>query len=103
MELVAEAGVPAIESHVRTLVDGLLSGLDELGATVATGRGARQYGPLICVVSTDPDALVEVLAAERIVTSTRDSNLRISLHLYNVEEDVDRILAALAANRALLA
>ena len=103
MELVAEAGVPAIESHVRTLVDGLLSGLDELGATVATGRGAREYGPLICVVSTDPSALVDALAAERIVTSTRDSNLRISLHLYNVEEDVDRILAALAANRALLA
>jgi len=103
MELVAEAGVPAIESHVRTLVAGLLSGLDDLGATVATGRGDGEYGPLICVVSTDPSALVDALAAERIVTSTRDSSLRISLHLYNVEEDVDRILAALAANRALLA
>jgi selenocysteine lyase/cysteine desulfurase len=103
MELVAEAGVPAIEIHVRGLVDRLLAGLDDLGATVATGRGGREYGPLICVVSTDPTALVAALAAERIVTSTRDSNLRISLHLYNVEEDVDRILAALAANRALLA
>jgi selenocysteine lyase/cysteine desulfurase len=102
MELVAEAGVPAIESHVRGLADGLLSGLDDLGATVATGRGDREYGPLICVVSTDPNALVDALAAERIVTSTRDSNLRISLHLYNIEEDVDRILAALVANRALL-
>ena len=62
------------------------------------GRGDREYGPLICVVSTDPNALVDALAAERIVTSTRDSNLRISLHLYNVEADVDRILAALAAS-----
>ena len=43
------------------------------------------------------------LAAERIVTSTRDSNLRVSLHLYNVEEDVDRILASLASRRGLLA
>ena len=95
MGLIAEVGVPAIEAHVRRLVDRLLAGLDELGATVATGRGEREYGPLICVVSTDPNALVAALAAERIVTSTRDSNLRISLHLYNVEEDVDRILAAL--------
>jgi selenocysteine lyase/cysteine desulfurase len=102
MELVAEIGVPAIERHVHTLVDRLLAGLDELGATVATSRGANEYGPLVCVVSTDPNALVEALAAERIVTSTRDSNLRVSLHLYNVEEDVDRILAALAANQALL-
>jgi selenocysteine lyase/cysteine desulfurase len=103
MELVAEVGVAAIEEHVRGLVDRLLAGLDELGATVATSRGTNEYGPLVCVVSTDPNALVEALAAERIVTSTRDSNLRVSLHLYNVEEDVDCILGALAANRALLA
>jgi selenocysteine lyase/cysteine desulfurase len=103
MELIAEVGVPAIEAHVRGLVDRLLAGLDELGATVATPREPSGHGPLICVVSTDPDALVAALAADRIVTSTRDSNLRISLHLYNVEEDVDRILAALAANRQLLA
>ena len=103
MELVADVGIAAIEAHVRVLVDRLLAGLDELGATVATSRGSREYGPLICVVSTDPNALVDALAAERIVTSTRDSNLRISLHLYNVEDDVDRILEALAANRSLLA
>jgi selenocysteine lyase/cysteine desulfurase len=103
MELIAEAGVPAIESHVRGLVDRFLAGLDELGATVATARGEHEYGPLVCVVSTDPNALVEALAARNIVTSTRDANLRVSLHLYNVEDDVDRILEALAANRALLA
>ena len=103
MELVAEVGVPAIEVHVRGLVDRLLAGLDELGAAVATPHDPAERGPLICVVSTDPNALVDALAAERIVTSTRDSNLRISLHLYNVEDDVDRILAALAANRELLA
>jgi selenocysteine lyase/cysteine desulfurase len=103
MELVAEVGVPAIEEHVRGLVMRLRAGLDELGATVATPRTEAEHGPLICVVSTDPDALVDALARERIVTSTRDSNLRISLHLYNVDEDVDRILAALSANRGLLA
>jgi len=103
MQLVAEVGVPAIESHVRSLVDRLFAGLDELGATVATSRGENEYGPLICVVSTDPNALVDVLARDGFVTSTRDSNLRISLHLYNVEEDVDRLLAALAHHRELLA
>jgi selenocysteine lyase/cysteine desulfurase len=103
MELIADVGVPAIEAHVRGLVDRLLTGLHELGATVATPREPSGRGPLICVVSTDPDALVDALAADHIVTSTRDSSVRISLHLYNVEEDVDRVLAALAANRALLA
>jgi selenocysteine lyase/cysteine desulfurase len=103
MELIAEVGVAAIEAHIRSLVDRLLEGLDELGATVVTPRGEGEYGPMVCVLSTDPNALVDALAADRIVVSTRDSNLRMSFHAYNVEEDVDRILAALAANRALLA
>jgi selenocysteine lyase/cysteine desulfurase len=101
--IVEEVGVTAIETHVRGLVARLLDGLDELGATVATPRGESEIGPLVCVSSTDAEALVSALEAERIVTSSREPNLRISLHLYNVEEDVDRILEALGARRSLLA
>lgn len=97
-----EAGVPAIEAHIRRLVDRLLAELDELGAIVATPRGENEYGPLICVASTDPNALVGALAERRIVTSSCDSNLRVSFHRYNAEEDVDHILMALAESRALL-
>jgi selenocysteine lyase/cysteine desulfurase len=103
MGVVEEAGVAAIEAHVRGLVDRLLSGLDELGATVATPRGEHELGPLVCIASTDPDALVRALRARTIVTSARDANVRVSLHLYNVEDDVGRILEALAAERHLLA
>jgi selenocysteine lyase/cysteine desulfurase len=103
MGLVEAAGVAAIEAHVSRLVERLLAGLDELGATVATPRGAGEYGPLVCVASTDPEALVDALHAERIVTSSRDANVRISLHLYNVKEDVGRLLAALSRSRHLLA
>ena len=103
MGLVEAAGVEAIETHVRRLTDLLLSGLDELGAAVVTPRGAGEYGPLVCVVSVDPERLVSALRAERIVSSSRDANLRISLHLYNAEEDVLRVLEALAKHRDLLA
>jgi selenocysteine lyase/cysteine desulfurase len=84
---------------VRSLVERLAAGLDELGATVAT----PPRGPLVCVRSTDAPALVAALGAENIVTSERDSSLRVSLHLYNTDDDVDAVLAALARNRALLA
>ena len=103
MGIVRKAGVAAIEAHVHELVDRLLAGLDELGATVATPRGEGELGPLVCVVSRDAPALVDALRAERIITSMRDASVRVSLHLYNVEEDVDRILDALRANRSLLA
>ncbi len=45
ISLVDEAGVPAIEAHVAGLVDRLLDGLDELGATVVdTARPATDEG-----------------------------------------------------------
>jgi selenocysteine lyase/cysteine desulfurase len=103
VSLVAEAGVPAIETHVRALVERLLDGLDVLGATVATPRDPGLRGPLVCVRSTDVDALVAALSAERIVASSREDKLRVALHIYNVDEDVDALLDALARHRALLA
>ncbi len=103
MGLVEEAGVAAIELHVRGLVARLLAGLHELGAKVTTPLGEGEYGPLVCVASPDAPALVRALAAERIVTSSRDASLRVSLHLYNVKEDVDAIVHALARHRHLLA
>ncbi len=93
----------AIEAHVRGLVDRLLAGLDELGATVVTPRGDGELGPLVCVAATDAEALVAALGDARVVVSSRDESVRVSLHLYNVPEDVDRILEALSANRSLLA
>jgi selenocysteine lyase/cysteine desulfurase len=103
MGIVEATGVAAIEEHVLELSSALIAGLAELGASVATPTGPGEYGPLVCVESTDPEALVAALAEDSIVTSSRDANLRISLHLYNVAADVDRLLERLAAHRHLLA
>jgi len=99
LSLIAEAGVTEIQAHVRSLVERLLAGLDDVGASVA----AAPEGPLVCVRSTDAPALVAALGRKSIVTSERDSNLRVSLHLYNTEDDIDAIVAALARHRELLA
>jgi selenocysteine lyase/cysteine desulfurase len=103
MAIVEEAGTAAIERYVGGLVERLFRGLDELGATSVTPREPARRGPLVCVRSTAVDALVATLAAERIACSSRDDNLRVSPHLYNVENDVDVLLAALERHRHLLA
>jgi selenocysteine lyase/cysteine desulfurase len=103
VSIVEEAGTRAIEEHVAGLAERLIAGLDELGAVVVTPREPERRGPLVCVKSTDVRTLVDTLAATRIVCSERDSNLRIALHLYNVDEDVDTVLTALARHRHLLA
>ena len=102
MELMMEIGIAETREHVNALNERLIAGVDELGGTVVTPREAERRGALVCIASTDAPALVRALAADGIVTSERDSNLRISAHAYNVEEDVDAVLAALARHRHLL-
>jgi selenocysteine lyase/cysteine desulfurase len=72
-----------------------------MGGTVVTPASAP--GPLIAVRSTDVDALVAAMAADGVVVSSRDGNLRVSPHLYNSEADIDRALAVLRDHKELLA
>jgi selenocysteine lyase/cysteine desulfurase len=85
---------------VNRLNERLVAGVNELGGTVVT---PERRGALVCVRSTDVNALVAAVAERGIVTSERDGNLRVSAHAYNTEDDVDAVLAALRANRQLLA
>ena len=103
IELMQEIGIAETEAHVRELNSILHDGLEELGVRAVTPRAPEQSGALVCVASKDVNALVAALAAEGIVTSSRDDNLRISAHCYNNAEDVRAVLDVLAANRRLLA
>jgi selenocysteine lyase/cysteine desulfurase len=103
ISLVEEAGVAAIEEHVAALTGRLIEGLGDLGATVATPPDSSRRGPLVCVRSTDVRALLGELERERIVASSREDRLRLALHFYNTDEDVDTVLAALRERRQLLA
>jgi selenocysteine lyase/cysteine desulfurase len=102
IELMREIGIAETEAHVRELTAILREGLDELGARVVTPHAPEQHGALICVASTDAEALVGELAKEGVVTSSRDGNLRISAHCYNTAEDVRTVLDLLGRKRNLL-
>jgi selenocysteine lyase/cysteine desulfurase len=102
IELMREIGIVETEAHVRGLNAILHDGLEELGARAVTPRAREQSGALVCVASKDVNTLVAGLAAEGIVTSSRDDNLRISAHCYNTAEDVATLLGALARSRELL-
>jgi selenocysteine lyase/cysteine desulfurase len=103
IELMQEIGVAETREHVLNLNERLIAGVEELGGTVVTPKQRDRHGALICIRSTDVDALVRALEGERIVTSSRDGNLRVSAHSYNSTADVDAVLAALARHRGLLA
>ena len=100
VELMLEIGVDATRAHVARLIEGLRAGLAEMGGTVVTPQDGQ--GPMLAVAATDDAALVAALDAERVVTSSRDGNVRISPHCYNTTADVEHVLAALRKHRDLL-
>ena len=57
----------------------------------------------MCIRSSDVHRLVSVLAADRIIVSSRDDNIRIATHFYNSGHDVNVVLDALKKHRQLLA
>jgi selenocysteine lyase/cysteine desulfurase len=103
IELIEEIGVHETEEHVRGLATRLIEGVEELGGRVVTPRTPEQRGPLVALASTDERALVEALRADDVVVSSRDGNVRVSLHCYNSAAEVDAVLAALERRRDLLA
>ncbi len=103
IELMQEIGIAETRAHVLALNEQLIGGVDELGGTVVTPKQPERHGALICIRSTDVDALVAALEGDGIVTSSRDGNLRVSAHSYNSSTDIDAVLEALARHRHLLA
>lgn len=102
--LLERAGAAAIEAHVLALAARLRSGMAELGLEVprrATGAeashivtigrlGAGGHGvtenPLLARISAE-------LAAQGVVHTIRRGMLRFAFHLFNSDDDVDRVLA----------
>jgi selenocysteine lyase/cysteine desulfurase len=87
---------------VRELTDALIEGAMQAGFNVVSPINPKQHGALITIKSNDVHQLVQRLAGEQIIVSSRDNNLRISPHFYNTLADIDTVLAALKKHRDLV-
>jgi selenocysteine lyase/cysteine desulfurase len=103
MDLMNEIGIDDTERHVSQLTNRLIEGLDRIDAPIVTPRDPTHRGPMIAVRSTDEQAMVNALAEDRILTTARDGNIRLSWHCYNSEDDVEAVVAGLQRHARLLA
>ena len=96
--LLREVGVPHIEDHVLSLTDGLIASLVDRGYELITpiGTHSERSGIVTFRHPERPSAeLHERLANESIVVSQRGDALRVSPHLYNAWDDIERLLDVL--------
>jgi selenocysteine lyase/cysteine desulfurase len=100
IRLLQEIGLENVSQHVERLTAALREGAKGLGIAIKTPDGS--VGPLTVLKAKDAAKLVELLAKDDIICSSRHDGLRISFHVYNTLEDVKMILNALDKHIDLL-
>jgi selenocysteine lyase/cysteine desulfurase len=102
MDVLQQFGLPSIQAHARGLARRLAEGLAEEGLPMAGGLGP-DLGHIVAVGeagagrhdTTDDPVLASLygyLTDHGVVMAVRRGVLRMGLHVYNNDEDVDRVL-----------
>jgi cysteine desulfurase / selenocysteine lyase len=94
----ADLGWEAITEHVLDLSELAIARLEAIPGVCV--RTPRERGERLSIVSFDPphgdpDGVVAALRKERIHTASRGGHVRVSFHVYNNAEDVERLAQAL--------
>jgi len=89
IELVAEAGLPAIRERSQRLTQRLVEEAQQAGLDIRSPREAAMRGGHVALDVPEGYAVCQALSAREIVVDFRpDAGLRIAPHFYNTEEEV---------------
>ena len=94
MEMVAQWGAEAITERLRMLTNRLAEGLGNSGALVPDVHVRAPHILSLGFPKGMPNRLLERLEAQGAYAAPRLGRLRISPHVYNDEQDVDRFIEA---------
>lgn len=102
LKLVQSIGLERIQREVRELTGAIKEGAMKRGWNLVSPVDPNNHGALITLRSHKVDLLVKWLAADGIIVSSRDQNLRISPHFYNNQADINWLLDCLTKHKQLL-
>lgn len=101
LEIIEEAGVPAIRERILGLVHDLVARAEASRLRVRAPARAEERSGIVRIERDDPAADVRRLAERRIICDHRTGAVRVSPHFYNTTEDNEAVVRALAdASRA---
>ena len=91
LKYIQEIGVNVIRQHVLRLGDKLIDSLAAIGIEVITPMAHDDRAGNICFTHADPRGIVDRAAAENILIWGGMGRVRVSIHLFNDEEDIDTL------------
>lgn len=101
IDYVQALGIDRIRAHARRLTERLQRELPPLGYTLLTPPGTET--PIVAFALRDAAATARALQAARVAATIVDneSRLRLSVSVFNTDEDIDRVVEALAGGRTV--
>ena len=90
-----DVGIERIAEHNRDLSEQISAGLERLGRQVISPSERSQRSGNTCFADDDAHGLCEALADRGVLVWGEYGRVRVSGHLYNNSEDVERFLAIL--------
>lgn len=102
IRVLLDVGMADVESRIRMLVDAVIDRAQQAGYRIVTPIEPERRGAMVNIACTDADRMVAALDEKRIVASCRDGALRISLHFYNNEQDLEHLFSELEKNQRLI-
>ncbi len=95
LERLAEVATHDVESHAVKLGGLVRAGLSERGYRVMTPEQPEQRAGNICFETTAAERLVDLLAGRGVQVWGSEGRVRVSTHVYNSDDDVQRLFDAL--------
>ncbi len=102
LKYIQQIGIDAIREHVIRLGGLLIQGLRQLDLDIITPEFAAERAGNICFGHAEPGKLVALAAAENILFWGDDGRIRVSVHLFNDEEDIETLIRFLTRNRSII-
>ena len=97
LELIQSIGLAAIEARVAHLLDELHRGLEARGIPIDSPREPSARSPITMIRVPDPPATAAALAERNVFVSARGEGLRVSVHYYNNEDDLETFFDVLTS------
>jgi len=91
-----EAGIEQIEKHLLHLGGLLVAGLEELGMRFMGSRDRRHWSGIYSFSGKQTAKLFEYLQEKNIIVSLRNGMIRVAPHFYNIQEEMEELIAAVA-------
>jgi len=94
LKYIMAIGMDQIERRILNLSGYLEEELLHAGAEVLSPRAESKRSAIICFTAGDVEQLHKRLMERRIITTLRRDSIRVSLGIYNSEEEIETLAAA---------